>query len=598
MEVDRFRYVQPIPSTDATHPSKKFKVVVTTQDPGYYGQTFPDNPTGSHGFSSHMEIRNEWSDPDWSGTGYDTIPYNGARVTCAHEFFHTIQYAMAWNLNTDASPDSFPLSWIEGTAVMMEGLAFEPVHDYIQYASDYFDDPTLSILDPSDTSITVYSNSLITKFLHEFYSPLPDNDFIRQVFFNDYTAPINFYKDLRTVASSVGMPWVDILNGFHTRSFFTGKRAFSGGFIYDAPLLPQWSFSYDNIGSSQTITKLVSPYGMQVFAFQQKQARSDTLDITFQGERPAGAASTNPVWSASCILERLNGTDTVVHFTFANETFAALEIPSWHSLSDALVIVSNGDIGSSHNASIVIQTCPVTIPAGSKQAFVASTPVDTAILTVSAFANLRCSLSIAAIKIDSLIANAARRKLFAATGLFTISFPALWSTQSSMTLAISSRVYFPTTPRGLSLYAWLDTGWSKVSDSALYVNQSLHASASIARPGIYCLFYSSTSAGPIGAIAIYPNPAHLKGGSSVSINGKNILELWVYDMTGALVTHGQSGKQLSPASLPESSTGFLWLLTNGAGKFVTPGMYYVCLNYKDNITQEVVKKRQKVLVIP
>jgi hypothetical protein len=69
-------------------------------------------------------------------------------------------------------------------------------------------------------------------------------------------------------------------------------------------------------------------------------------------------------------------------------------------------------------------------------------------------------------------------------------------------------------------------------------------------------------------------------------------------MTGALVTHGQSGKQLSPASLPESSTGFLWLLTNGSGKFVTPGMYYVCLNYKDNITQEVVKKRQKVLVIP
>ena len=48
---------------------------------------------------------------------------------------------------------------------MMEGLAFRYVYDYIQYTPDYFNDPTMTMLDPTDESMAIYTNCLMTKFL-------------------------------------------------------------------------------------------------------------------------------------------------------------------------------------------------------------------------------------------------------------------------------------------------------------------------------------------------------------------------------------------------------------------------------------------------
>ena len=438
MEINRFQYIQPIPYIDATHGSNRFKVVIASLGPGWYGETLPDDPAATQGFSSHIEIRNEWSDPDWAGTGYDTVPYSGARVTCAHEFFHTIQFAMAWNLNVDGIPDSFPLSWIEGTAVMMEGLAFEYVHDYLQYTWDYFDNPTITMLDPSDRNQTVYTNSLITKFLHERYSPDPDNDFIRHIFFNDYNAPVNFYEDLRSVSSSLGKNWVDVLNGFHAQSFFTGARAVTGIFIQDAPLLPEWSYSYDTITTTGKITKQINPYGMQVFALQPaqvQQVQGDTLGLVFQGDQPTGAPA-YPTWSASCIFERLNGTDSTVRFAFANNTLAAMEIPSWHSLHDALVIVTNGDLAASHNASVSIQTCPVTYHRGDLQKIHLVSPDSQSAITVDLTTenDLACSLSVEMAN-QSLYKIPNSKLLF--SSLYRINFPLFWGSDAAISCSFS-----------------------------------------------------------------------------------------------------------------------------------------------------------------
>ena len=594
MEIGQFNYIQPIPYTDPTHTSNKFKVVIANLGEGYYGETYPGDTVGSHGFSSHIEINNNWSGPDWAGTGYDTIPYNGARVTCPHEFFHTIQYAMAWNLSfADQTPDSFPLSWLEGTAVMMEGLAFRYVYDYIQYASDYFDDPAITMLDPSDTSETVYTNSLITKFLHELESPDPKNDFIRHIFFDDYNAPVNFYQDLHSVSSSLGKNWVDILNGFHTQSFFTGSRAITSIFLQDSPLLPQWSYGYDYFNAAQTLTKQVNPYAMQLFALQPAQSQGDTMGFVFQGDN---FSSSYPAWSASCILERLNGTDSIVHFSFSNNTLAALEIPSWHSLQDALVVVTNGDIAARHNASLSFQLCPITYPAGSQHTFSSMTPTDTAIVSLKAQTALRCSLTVTAVTDDSLLAIAAKNRLFPATDLFAVSFPATWSSGSSISLAINSTTSIQIAPQTLGLYVWNGAAWSKVPDTVSFTHQSLRATAAVAQPGVYSVLYSSTSAAD--AVAVYPNPVHLRAGSSVKIAGKNILDIWVYDIGGKMISRATTGALPSPASLPESSSGFNWLLTNASGKTVFPGMYYVCLDYKDAVTQAVKKKKEKILVIP
>ncbi|MGB7566297.1 MAG: T9SS type A sorting domain-containing protein, partial [Chitinivibrionales bacterium] len=366
-----------------------------------------------------------------------------------------------------------------------------------------------------------------------------------------------------------------------------------GIFLQYSPLLPQWSYSYDYFNAAQTIAKQVNPYAMQLFALQPAQSQGDTMGFVFQGDN---SSYPYPVWSASCILERLNGTDSIVHFSFSNNTLAALEIPSWHSLQDALVIVTNGDITVSHTASLSFQLCPITYPAGSQHTFSSVTPTDTAVVSLKTQTALRCSLTVTAVTDDSLLAAAAKNRLFPATDLFAVSFPATWSSGSSISLAINSTSTLQIAPQTLGVYVWNGAAWSKVPDTVSFTHQSLRATAAVAQPGIYSVFYSSMS--EANAVAIYPNPVHLKTGSFVKIAGKNILDIWVYDISGKMISRATAGAQPSPASLPESQSGFNWLLTNASGKTVFPGMYYVCLEYKDAVTQAVKKKKQKILVVP
>jgi hypothetical protein len=600
MEIGRFQYIQPIPYKDATHASDRFKVVIGSLGAGFYGETFPGERVGTHGISCYIEINNDWSGPDWGSTGYDTIPYNGARVTCPHEFFHTIQYAMAWSqFQDDAAPDSFPLSWTEGTAVMMEGLAFRYVYDYIQYTPDYFDDPTMTMLDPTDESLAIYANSLMTKFLHELHSPAQDNDFIRHIFFSNYDTLSNFYKMLRAESSAVGANWVDILNAYHTQSYFTGARAVNGIFIQDAPLLPEWSFSYDALDAAQKSTKRINLYAMQVFAFQPSQIHGDTLEVNFQGDAPA-ASVTYPTWSASCILERPNGRDSIARFSFANNSSASLEIPSWNTLKDALFIVSNGDIAASHNATISFVTCPVTYAAGSQDTVRSATASDTAALTLKALTDLRCSLAVAVDTSNSMVAAAAAHQLSPVSSLFDIFFPATWSSGASIGLAISGPARDTSAVSTLGLYVWIDSAWSKVNNQTVSsVNKSLYAAAPIVQSGIYGVFHSTASwLDSMTTVAVFPNPARLKANGSIAFRGKSLTDLWIYSMDGLLLSHDAKGQNSQPRSIAETADGFDWQLRSNSGSAVSPGIYFALIGYKNPITGTAKKQTQKVFVIP
>ncbi len=605
MEIGQFNYIQPVPFTDATHASNRVKVIIDNLDsiygPGFYGLTtpVPYEQVGSHGIPSYIEIRNDWSGPDWAGTGYDTMPYNGARVTCPHEFFHTINFAMAWSFfQADGSPDSLPLTWSEGVATMMEGLAFRYVFDYIQYTPDYFNDPTMTMLDPTDAGMLIFTNCLITKFLHEQFSPVPDNDFIRHVFFSNYDTLGNFYKILRAESSAVGKNWVDVLNAFGTQSYFTGARAVPGLFIQDAPLLSEWNFTYDALDPTQQITKLVNPYGMQVFAFEPSQIQGDTLEVSFKGDPPALSVN-YPTWSASCILERPNGTDSIVHFAFASNTIASLEIPSWNSLTDALFIVSNGDISADHNAAISFQTCPVTYAAGYQHVFTSVTSSDTATISLKALTDLRCSFAITVITNDSLIAAAAGNQLSPLSSLFDISYPATWSTGASIGLTINCPASDTPAVTTLGLYVWTGSAWVNAGGTISYVNKSLYATAQVVQPGIYAVFHSSASwVDSLSAVAVFPNPAHLKRNSSISFRGKSLLELWIYSIDGTLIAHDVYGRNDQPRAVGESANGFDWRLCSTSGTTVSPGVYFARIGYEDPITKGMKKQAQKMFVLP
>jgi hypothetical protein len=347
MEMDRFGFIAPIPYHDSVHTSSRYPVVITSLGAiDYYGTTYPDTaPVGPKGYPSHFELRNSWNGAPWRDMGYEAHPENGIRVTCAHELFHGVQYAMTWNVVYQVNLDDFPLGWIEGAAVLMEELGFDYVNDYLQYCAQFFNDPGM----PFFGSQYVYSNSLLTKYLYEKAGGI---GLFKDIFFSNWAAATPFHPNLRATSLAAGSPWTAFLNRFHAASFFTGTRADTSVFFADAALTGQWSYLHETLSGTYSVSKAVNPYGMQIFSFAPADADRDTVRFSLH----CGAAATDtvpyPSWAASCIIRRNTGSDTVLTLVIDASGGATVRIPGWKSLNDILFIVSNGAPTEKRNATV------------------------------------------------------------------------------------------------------------------------------------------------------------------------------------------------------------------------------------------------------
>lgn len=105
-----------------------------------YGQTDYESQVSALSYTSFITIDND----------YDFWPYNlssdmnrrldAARVTIAHEFFHTIHYGLdATEYETHSGYDYVP--WWEMTATWMEEMAYDNVNDYYYYLPYYYKAP-------------------------------------------------------------------------------------------------------------------------------------------------------------------------------------------------------------------------------------------------------------------------------------------------------------------------------------------------------------------------------------------------------------------------------------------------------------------------
>jgi hypothetical protein len=355
MEVNRFSFIPPLPHKDSVHTSNRYPVVITWMSPGWYGETFPDaSASGPRGFPSYLELRNNWNGSDWVPMGYNLHPENAIRVTCAHEHFHGIQYAMAWNTNLVI--DDFPLTWIEGTAVCMEDLCFDYVNDYLQYAPYFFNNPGMSFFGFSYDN-TVYTDALLVMYLFQKATGTPRIDFMHTIFLNDYAQLTPWDQNLRATSLSFGQPWPVFLNRFHTASFYTGARADTSRFLADARLMGEWSYSKDVFSSTNSVTKSVLPYGMQIFNVVPDTAGSDTLSLSlgfesFQNTIPY------PTWGASCIVREGSRQDSIFSFHIDSAGLAICRIADWKSRSEILIIVSNGHPSQTKNATVTVSSVP------------------------------------------------------------------------------------------------------------------------------------------------------------------------------------------------------------------------------------------------
>ncbi len=334
MEITRFGFPQPKNAADPAGSTAQYcAVIVKSSD---YGVTYPTPKSSSTqaGFASYIELNGNWSGRDWAGLGYNERPYDALRVTCAHEFFHSIQYSMVWTIDLD----NLTYGWLEGSAVLMEELAFPDINDYLQYVSSYFSNPRIPLLSNNDNYI--YMNSIVIKYLYERAIPGGGIGIVKAVQENNLAhRNITFHQNITTaVSNSTGREWATTLNGFHAESYFTGARARPWAFVSDAKLMGAWRAPTAATGADTSAN--IGSYSVGLFMYKPQADHNDTLTLLISGQ--SDASTSGATWGASAIVTESAGDSAgIVPITVDKNGNGRLILADWKSKSGCLLVATN-----------------------------------------------------------------------------------------------------------------------------------------------------------------------------------------------------------------------------------------------------------------
>jgi len=333
MEVARFGFPKPKAAPDPSGSTAQYCVVIIKSED--YGATYPVSrfAAGQAGFTSYVEVNGNWSGYEWAGLGYNKRPYDALRVTCAHEFFHSIQYSMVWTIDLD----NLSYGWLEGSAVLMEEIAFPDINDYLQYVSSYFSNPKVSLLTDND----VYMNSILFKYLYEKGIPGGENiGIVKAVHENNLAQQnISFHQNItKSVSSQAGREWAAVLNGFHAESYFTGTRARPWAFVSDAKLMSAWKAP--TVTANADTSASIRAYSMGLFMYKPQPDHGDTLVLLISGQRDASASGAT--WGVSAIVTEGAGDSAgIVPININQNGAGRLELADWNKRSSCLLVLTN-----------------------------------------------------------------------------------------------------------------------------------------------------------------------------------------------------------------------------------------------------------------
>ncbi|MFW5813791.1 MAG: hypothetical protein ACOCXC_05615 [Fibrobacterota bacterium] len=599
MFVERFGFLEPLAAPGPQGSSDRYKVMFMHQeDSTFYGLThlYGRQEGSDRGYASHIEINSDWSHPSWAPYGYDKKPYDALRVTCAHELFHAVQYAMVWDVSMNVNLDTYPISWTEGTAVLMEELAFDYVNDYIQYANDFFLNPRITFLDANLYSGTHYLNSILLKYMYEKAQPADSIKLIRDIFFANYEEKTPFYTNLELQSKASGALWVDLLNGFHTESYFTGSRSRPGMFITDAEELDSWS---KPPVSPSFESRTVKPYAMEIFSYKPLPHHTDTLKLFLKGQT---GDENSRSWAASVIV--IDDTATVLPVELNEDGEGSITLYNWKQRNECLVVATNGSSSQNRTMDITLESCPVTLDEGETQVHSSVSGSGTARLHVLARQPLGCEARLDTVTADSLLGRVFRRTLHPVSSFFNIYTPATWSGKADLSLAISvSRSHFEslhTSTDSVSLYRWNPetSEWELQNSKFQESDDSLSWTVQIEDTGIHAVLFRRDQK-LSSNLNIFPNVLSLKAGKPLRIQGEAMVyEVKIYSMDGALVCHQNSFGQFSGSVHRDSRGGVEWNLKNNRGVRIAPGLYLVAVSALDESTMDKTTIKRKVMIVP
>lgn len=351
MEIIRFGFKQPYPILSSNYPTSGFKVLIEEMD-DYYGLTYYGGEvSGQTGARSLVTIRNNWTGWDINQIiNYETYPEKGIRITCAHEFYHAIQYAMVHNVESDIYLDQFPVSWLEATATLMEELAFDYVNDYTQYLIAFFENSSGFSLFSQNEIYDWYANSIAALFLYR----KAGIGFIRDVFDMNYDTVSSIDSLLQTASLNTGISWPELLSRFYTESFFTGNRADSRYFVPDSRIIDQWNYRQGECTAGVSVTKNILPYGMQAFSLLLPE-EADSVTLQVRCSLSGGSNSILPV--SKLILTGVDS-DTILGGP-VSEDGTVLITADRTGYSEAIAVVTNANYDAGMSVTVEYSNSPL-----------------------------------------------------------------------------------------------------------------------------------------------------------------------------------------------------------------------------------------------
>ena len=596
MEVDRFGFLPPLVYKDSTHQSDRYKVLIEHQDDGFYGVTYlyQETSDAEKGFSSYISLRNTWNTPEWYDLGYDKHPLNGEKVTCAHEFFHAIQYSMCWKVINSIWLDNFPLTWTEGSAVSMEELAFDSVNDYHQYAPSYFNNPGMSFLN-NDTSDKVYTNALLFLYLYRHSNGSDGIDFLKSMLFANYNEKnLPFYRNLLDAGSQNGESWSKRFHAFHCASFYTGTRADTAVFIADAADFPTLKIS--SLTIIDTIRWTMPANSGYFIRLPRNTGHSDTVqvDVTAAFDPDANIiVHEYPVFSV-----RLTGSggDSIITLPLDSTQHGLLTITGWHHLDTLTVIATNGNPVEKPDVSLFIQPYPVIYAKGSviKDTLVNSSSGSSALLRITAKNDLHAGYDF---NVSSSCPDGSTgddQHYLPVSACYSLTIPDFWYGNVSVELSIFSNVS-GTADDSLALAAWNERAmqWTPLEKAVSNIHDSTSATDTVTGSGIYALVKKSDAVAENDeTIDIFPNPVSLRRhNGTFSLRGSAISRICIYSLDGTLIY------QMKKSSVTNAKQTYQ-LNFSEMNSSCSPGIYSAVVEHYTSSGSTRHTLRKKLLVVP
>jgi hypothetical protein len=217
----------PDPPTDGFYPEggdDAFDVYLQDLGGLYYGLTQMEELVTSQTATAFMILDNDYQEI----SVYRDRPLDAVRVTCAHEFYHVIQFGIDFTEGTYT--DNGPY-WMEMSATWMEEEMYDHINDYYFYLPHFFEEPYTSIqrfhVDPFIPDFHPYGSVVYPLFLSQRY----DRDLIRDIWLqcahegtdtDDFLAAADHVID----SASGGLEsFASSFREFTVWNYYTGTRA-------------------------------------------------------------------------------------------------------------------------------------------------------------------------------------------------------------------------------------------------------------------------------------------------------------------------------------------------------------------------------------